>query len=90
MVDIAKCSGQNCPFKDECYRYTVHSDSPWQSYIAPYVHKYKEGVCEYFMSNAEYQPVGIYPRWWEKILLWKWLWPVAWVIFMALIYIMSL
>ena len=93
MVDLSKCSGKNCPFRDECYRYTATSDSPWQSYISS---QYKEGACEYFVPNAEQE--AVYYRtpyrksitWWQSILLWKWLWPTTWVVFMILIYIASL
>lgn len=35
MTDISKCSGQNCPLKEKCYRYTAPGDSENQSYILP-------------------------------------------------------
>jgi hypothetical protein len=26
-MDITKCSGENCPLKEKCYRYTAEADS---------------------------------------------------------------
>lgn len=32
MADITKCSGEGCPFKENCYRYTA-PEGYWQSYF---------------------------------------------------------
>lgn len=34
MADISKCSGENCPLRDTCTRYTAPA-SYWQAYIPP-------------------------------------------------------
>lgn len=48
MADISKCTGQNCPLKDTCYRYTSPKSMVWQSYLGkvPYDHTKKE--CEFY------------------------------------------
>lgn len=33
MSDITKCSGQNCPIKEKCYRFNAKSNEHWQSYF---------------------------------------------------------
>ena len=33
-MDISKCTGELCPIKNQCKRYTVKA-SEWQSYIEP-------------------------------------------------------
>ena len=56
MADITKCTGENCPLKDRCYRFTAKADEYRQAYFgAPPI---KEGKCEYFWevgkrSNAD-------------------------------------
>ena len=83
MTDTSRCGGFNCPFKDECIRYTGTTTSWQQSYIGP---AYKEGACDNFLPNADWKP----PTWYHKALMWKWLWPVVWVVFITLIALMSL
>jgi len=34
MTDISKCSGEGCPLKDSCRRYTAPA-SEWQYWIEP-------------------------------------------------------
>ena len=51
MPDIAKCYGQDCPYKYQCYRYTSEP-SELQAYFidAPI----KDGRCDYYWGeNAE-------------------------------------
>ena len=48
--DISKCPGDNCPYKEECYRYTVKADR-FQSYSDFTQLLEKDKKCEYFMSN---------------------------------------
>ena len=45
MSDITKCSGFNCPLKDNCQRYKA-IDGMWQSYFTEV--PYKDGKCEMF------------------------------------------
>ena len=33
MADITKCTGVNCPIRDNCYRYTAKDSSLCQSYF---------------------------------------------------------
>lgn len=49
MVDITKCTGENCPLKDKCYRYTIPLGE-WQSYTNfQYNHDKKD--CEFFIEK---------------------------------------
>ena len=32
MADVTKCRTSSCPMREECYRYTVKPNGPWQSY----------------------------------------------------------
>lgn len=45
MPDISMCSGDGCPIKEKCYRFTAKPDEYLQSYIQP---PYKDGKCEMF------------------------------------------
>lgn len=51
MPDITKCSGIDCPHKNNCYRFTS-SASEYQSYfVTPPI---KNGKCDsYWGKNAE-------------------------------------
>jgi hypothetical protein len=48
MPDICKCSGEGCPVKEKCYRYTS-KPSYYQSYFtkAPI----KNNKCEYYWGD---------------------------------------
>lgn len=46
MADISKCTGEGCPIKEKCYRYTAPT-SIWQSYLDI---KYEEN-CDYYWPN---------------------------------------
>jgi hypothetical protein len=48
MADITKCSGFNCPLKDNCKRYKA-IDGMWQSYFTEV--PYKDGKCEMFWGE---------------------------------------
>ena len=52
MPDIAMCSGEECPFKEKCYRFTA-KPSEYQSYfVEPPI---KDGKCDhYWGENAEF------------------------------------
>lgn len=51
MSDISKCRGviemKMCPKRDECCRFTAHSNSYWQSWLLP------TSPCELFLPNKE-------------------------------------
>ena len=52
MPDITMCTGIDCPFKDQCHRYTA-TPSEYQYYFAdPPI---KDGKCDhYWGENAEF------------------------------------
>lgn len=49
MPDIAKCSNENCPLKEKCYRFTSKPSEFSQAYAD---FTYDEG-CEYFWDTSE-------------------------------------
>jgi hypothetical protein len=49
MTDITKCTGQNCPIKDKCYRYTAKESEYSQSWAD---FKYEDGKCEDFYGRS--------------------------------------
>jgi hypothetical protein len=52
-MDISKCSGKDCPIKENCYRFTAKSDDVYQSYfVEPPI---KDGKCEmYWGEQSEF------------------------------------
>lgn len=52
MADITMCTGENCPVKDKCYRFTAVKCEYMQAYfLNPPI---KDGKCEHFYGeNAE-------------------------------------
>lgn len=58
MVDLTKCKGGDCPFKENCYRYTAEACEYMQSYfVGPLYKANKEDEevikCEYFIQNYD-------------------------------------
>lgn len=56
MADITMCTGENCPIKKKCYRFTAPVSEFRQSYFFKPPFKIKDGVvtCEmYWGGNAE-------------------------------------
>lgn len=53
MPDIAKCTSEECPKKQSCYRYTAKA-SDYQSYFMTPPLK-EDGTCEYFWNNKGYK-----------------------------------
>jgi len=53
MSDISKCSGDKCPLKDKCYRFTSKASSLWQSDIdpPPFTIKKKKFKCDLFWGE---------------------------------------
>lgn len=53
MPDITMCSGEGCPAKDLCYRYTAKPNQYRQSYfIDP---PYKDDECDHFWGENREQ-----------------------------------
>lgn len=50
MPDIAMCANQNCPKRNECYRYTATPSPTRQSY-ASFQPTLGSDRCEYFWPN---------------------------------------
>jgi hypothetical protein len=52
MPDITMCSGDGCPLKDECFRYTA-TPSPRQSYFvkAPFKKENGKVMCDHFWES---------------------------------------
>lgn len=52
MADIAKCDGKECPYKENCYRYTAEADKLLQSWFIE--SPIKDNKCDmYWGENAE-------------------------------------
>jgi hypothetical protein len=52
MPDISKCSGEGCPMKETCYRFTAIADKLWQSYFMNAPIK-EDNTCEYYWPNED-------------------------------------
>ena len=50
MPDIAMCKGDECPVKENCWRYMAPADR-WQSYFG--TPPFNEDGCEYFWDMNE-------------------------------------
>ena len=48
MPDITKCTGEGCPLKDKCYRFTCRPDY-LQSYFVEV--PYKDGDCKHLLDT---------------------------------------
>ena len=49
MPDITMCSGENCPAKEKCYRYTAKPSQFRQSYFTePPI---KNGKCDHYWGE---------------------------------------
>lgn len=48
MADIAKCKGDGCPLKENCYRHQAKSNEFWQSYFAIVPYDEKRGTCDHY------------------------------------------
>jgi hypothetical protein len=53
MADITKCEGQkgliNCPYKENCYRFTAKADELYQSYFMEL--PLKDGKCDHYWGK---------------------------------------
>ena len=50
MPDISKCSGEGCPRKETCYRFTAKPSEFMQSYFMNAPIK-EDNTCEYYWPN---------------------------------------
>ena len=51
MADITKCSGANCPHKENCYRFTAIASDLQSYFLDPPI---EDGKCDmYWGENAE-------------------------------------
>lgn len=55
MSDITKCSGDNCPLKESCFRYIAKDNPLWQSWFS--VTPIKDNTCEHFWPNELYKNI---------------------------------
>jgi hypothetical protein len=53
MADISKCSGEDCPVKELCYRFTAPTSEFMQSYFCKPPFEIKDGVftCEMYWGD---------------------------------------
>lgn len=43
-MDITKCSGEGCPIKERCFRFTSETEPLYQSYFTEIPGKWKDDV----------------------------------------------
>lgn len=63
--DITKCSGENCPIKEKCYRFTTQSNEFRQSYFVEIPGKWQDDVlnkkvweCEMFWGERSQEIIN--------------------------------
>lgn len=49
MADITMCSGNNCPLKRNCKRFTA-TPGIWQSYFSILPYNFETKICEMFWN----------------------------------------
>ncbi len=56
-MDITMCSGQGCPIKEKCYRFTAKPSEFRQSYFLDTPIKIKDGVakCDHYWGESQEQ-----------------------------------
>lgn len=52
MSDISKCSGEGCPHKEKCYRFTAPADEYRQAYFTKPPIK-DDGTCDMFWGQTQ-------------------------------------
>jgi len=54
MADLTKCSGENCPIKDTCHRFTVPADPDRQSFFSEVPGFMEDGefICQFFWGKS--------------------------------------
>lgn len=59
MPDISMCPGDDCPRKEDCYRYTATPSPYRQSYFAkPVYDKKDKAKCTYFWGTMKKKGKG--------------------------------
>ena len=55
MADITCCSGNDCPVKETCYRFTAPKSLVWQSYFMEPPFEIKDSVftCEMYWGRTQ-------------------------------------
>ena len=53
MADITMCSGEGCPKKETCHRYTANKSS-WQSYFMEVPYNKEADDCIRYWDNEDY------------------------------------
>jgi hypothetical protein len=48
MTDITKCTGEGCPLKESCYRFTAPTGMYQSFFVGVPI---KNGKCEYYWSQ---------------------------------------
>jgi hypothetical protein len=48
MPDITMCSGEGCPLKDSCYRYTAVEDEYQSYFIDP---PFEDAECDHYWED---------------------------------------
>lgn len=57
MADITMCSGEDCPMKERCYKFTAHKNNWRQSFfLNPPIKEDK--TCDHFWDNNSYTLKG--------------------------------
>jgi hypothetical protein len=52
MPDISMCWGENCPLKNDCYRFTAKA-SQWQYYFTSIPFDHEKHECEFYMEDTK-------------------------------------
>jgi hypothetical protein len=54
-TDMTHCIGDNCPLREECYRYWLHKHSKAgiASYFAAQPYDKKTNECKHFIDNKK-------------------------------------
>jgi hypothetical protein len=60
MYDICLCAGENCPLKQDCFRYTAPILGRQDFFGAP---PYQHNACEYFLPNIFQIQYAAYLLW---------------------------
>ena len=55
MADITKCSDEECPINDTCYRYTAEPNEYYQSYFVNTPIK-EDGSCDHYWHRCKHTP----------------------------------
>ena len=52
MPDITMCTGEDCPMKDGCYRFTANANEFMQSYFMNAPIK-EDNTCDHYWPNKD-------------------------------------